>query len=64
VDWRIRIRPRRWGGPLLDADGAIVGTNTAILRGSQGLCIAVPAHTATFVVGQLRDHGRVRRAFL
>ncbi len=58
------LNPGNSGGPLLNAEGAIVGINTAILHGSQGLCFAVPARTATFVVAQLRDYGRVRRAFL
>ncbi len=52
------------GGPLLDGDGRVVGINTAILMGAQGLCFAVPSNTAAFVRSEILAHGRVRRAWL
>lgn len=52
------------GGPLLDADGRVVGINTAIVLGAQGLCFAVPSNTAAFVKSEIVSHGRVRRAWL
>jgi len=58
------LNPGNSGGPLLDGMGAIVGINTAIAAGAQGLCFAVPSNTAAFVANQIRTHGRVRRAFL
>jgi S1-C subfamily serine protease len=58
------LNPGSSGGPLLDGDGRIVGINTAVVHGSQGLCFAVPANTAQFVVGEILAHGRVRRAWL
>jgi S1-C subfamily serine protease len=32
--------------------------------GAQGICFAVAANTASFVLGELVRHGRVRRAFI
>ena len=58
------LNPGNSGGPLLDASGAVVGINTAILLGGQGLCFAVPSNTAAFVLAECREHGRVRRARL
>ena len=58
------LNPGNSGGPLLDGDGNVVGINTAVIQGSQGLCFAVPANTASFVIGEILAHGRVRRAWL
>ena len=58
------LNPGCTGGPLLDAEGSLLGITTAILHGSHGMCFAVPSRTAEFVVNQLREHGRVHRAFL
>jgi S1-C subfamily serine protease len=58
------LNPGNSGGPLLDAEGAVVGINTAIVPSAQGLCFAVPARTASHVVTEVLRHGRVRRARL
>jgi S1-C subfamily serine protease len=58
------LNPGNSGGPLLDGSGRVVGINTAIVLGAQGLCFAVPSNTASFVLAQFRAHGRVRRAWL
>ena len=42
----------------------MIGINTAIIAGAQGLCFAVAANTAQLVLGQLVRFGRVRRAAL
>jgi S1-C subfamily serine protease len=42
----------------------VVGINTAVIMGAQGICFAVAAKTASFVLGELIRHGRVRRAFI
>jgi S1-C subfamily serine protease len=59
------INPGNSGGPLADTQGKIVGINTAIIGGAQGIGFAVPV-SATFrrVVFALVTEGRVRRAFL
>jgi S1-C subfamily serine protease len=58
------LNPGSSGGPLLDADGHVVGINTAILFPAQGLCFAVPSNTVSHVVSEVLAHGHVRRAFL
>jgi S1-C subfamily serine protease len=58
------LNPGNSGGPLVSSRGEVVGINTAIIMGAQGICFAVAANTASFVLGELIRHGRVRRAFI
>ena len=59
------INPGNSGGPLADASARVVGINTAIIGGAQGLGFAVPVSAAfRRVVFALVTEGRVRRAFL
>jgi S1-C subfamily serine protease len=48
----------------VSSHGEVIGVNTAIILGAQGICFAVAANTAKFVLGELVRHGRVRRAFI
>src|SRR4029453_11688524 len=58
------LNPGNSGGPLVDSRGRVVGINTAIIQGAQGICFAVPINTARWVVGQLIKDGKIDRAFL
>ncbi|MEJ7603965.1 MAG: trypsin-like peptidase domain-containing protein [Kofleriaceae bacterium] len=50
------------GGPLIDADGAVIGMNTRmLLRGSD---LAIPSVTLRRVIDELKAHGGVRRGYL
>ena len=55
------------GGPVINADGKVVGVNTAIYSpngGNIGIGFAIPARDAERVVGELRNHGGVTRGWL
>jgi S1-C subfamily serine protease len=58
------------GGPLIAADGRVIGVNTAIAtgntgaRGNIGIGFAVPVNTVRDVTSQLIDRGRAEHAFL
>ena len=58
------LNPGNSGGALVAASGQVVGINTAMIAGAQGLAFAVSSNTARFVLGEFIAHGRVRRAHL
>lgn len=55
------------GGPLLSADGTVLGVTSAIFSpngGSVGLGFAIPAETVAAVIGEIQAHGHVDRGYL
>jgi S1-C subfamily serine protease len=58
------LNPGSSGGPLVDSRGRVVGLNTAIILGAQGIGFSIPSDTAKWVVSQLLTLGRVRRGSL
>lgn len=53
------INPGNSGGPLLNSAGEVVGVNTAIIQGAQGIGFAIPINTVKTVSDQLISTGRV-----
>lgn len=53
------INPGNSGGPLLNGSGEVIGVNTAIIQGAQGIGFAIPINTVKTVSGQLATKGRV-----
>ncbi|MBD1909117.1 MULTISPECIES: HhoA/HhoB/HtrA family serine endopeptidase [unclassified Leptolyngbya] len=58
------INPGNSGGPLLNAAGDVIGINTAILQGTQGLGFAIPINTAQLVAQQLITTGQVQHPYI
>ncbi len=61
------INPGNSGGPLANADGQVIGVNSAIFSrsgGSQGLGFAIPINRALRIAEQLRNEGQVRRPWV
>jgi S1-C subfamily serine protease len=60
----VALNPGNSGGPLVDSRGRVVGVNTAIILGAQGISFSVPIDTAKWVVAEVMTTGRVRRGWL
>jgi serine protease Do len=62
------INPGNSGGALVNANGALVGINTAILangsEGNQGIGFAIPVNMARNIMEQLEKGGKVTRGFI
>lgn len=58
------INPGNSGGPLVNIDGELVGINTAIIGGAQGIGFAIPVDRARRIVKDILSFGKVRPAWI
>jgi len=58
------INPGNSGGPLFNSKGEVVGINSAIIAGGQGIGFAIPVNMAKSIITQLRESGKVTRGWI
>jgi S1-C subfamily serine protease len=58
------LNPGNSGGPMINTDGEVVGVNTAMINGAQGLSFSVDINTAKEIATQLIAHGKVFKAYI
>jgi Do/DeqQ family serine protease len=58
------INPGNSGGPLLNEQGDVVGMNTAIIQGAQGLGFAIPINLVMDIANELVANGKVEHPYL
>lgn len=58
------LNPGNSGGPMINTDGEVVGVNTAMVTGAQGLSFSVDINTAKEIARQLIQDGKIFKAYL
>ncbi|WP_243372264.1 DegQ family serine endoprotease [Geotalea sp. SG265] len=58
------INPGNSGGPLFNTQGEVIGINTAIVAGGQGIGFAIPVNMAKNIIPMLKEKGKVTRGWI
>jgi len=58
------LNPGNSGGPMINTEGEVVGVNTAVIQGAQGLSFSVDINTAKEIARQIISSGKVFKAYL
>jgi S1-C subfamily serine protease len=58
------LNPGNSGGPMINTDGEVIGVNTAMINGAQGMSFSVDIDTAKEIASQLIANGKVFKAFI
>jgi S1-C subfamily serine protease len=58
------INPGNSGGPLINSSGEVIGINSAIIQGAQGIGFAIPINTAQRVAEQIVTKGKAEHPYL